>query len=54
MELIVTENCVAACKGAKAIPIPNIVKWFVTDLNQEFIEQFENMSFVGYVIRIFF
>jgi len=38
VELIVAEYCVAACKGGKAMPIPNVLKWFVTDLNQEFID----------------
>jgi hypothetical protein len=38
VELIVTEYCVAACKGGMAISIPNVLKSFVIDLNQEFID----------------
>jgi hypothetical protein len=37
VELIITEYCVAASKGGMAMSIPNMLKWFVTDLNQEFV-----------------
>jgi len=32
VKLIVAEFCVAACKGGVAMPIPDMLKWFLIDL----------------------